>query len=258
MGCPAIRAWTRASDAARPGAGAVPDHGAGDRRVRRDALRRQELGSQRRVIMKAEVVQYPGRAPRDNPRFVVSNLTLAPEASTRSTASEGTSRIATGAQGQPGLGAPAAAFSGQPVRVLLTATPTSCSRRCSSTPGHGLRGPRSPPCGSVSSSSRCGSPDRRAAGAAPATRLSLAGRLAPARAGGRGSGRLIAPRLPGRVHDRGSGYRRAAVTDGLRPATGPRSAPACFLAASTSAVVRCDRGVPRAVRLRRGARDRSG
>ena len=37
-------------------------------------------GRTRRVIMKAEVVQYPGRAPRDNPRFVVSNLTLAPEA----------------------------------------------------------------------------------------------------------------------------------------------------------------------------------
>src|SRR5215470_16613555 len=34
----------------------------------------------RRVIMKAEVVQYPGRAPRDNPRFVVTNLLLAPEA----------------------------------------------------------------------------------------------------------------------------------------------------------------------------------
>jgi hypothetical protein len=30
--------------------------------------------------MKAEVVQYPGRAPRKNPRFVVTNLTLAPEA----------------------------------------------------------------------------------------------------------------------------------------------------------------------------------
>ncbi|HSA81514.1 MAG TPA: IS1380 family transposase [Geminicoccaceae bacterium] len=34
----------------------------------------------RRVIMKAEVVQYPGRVPRDNPRFVVTNLTLEPEA----------------------------------------------------------------------------------------------------------------------------------------------------------------------------------
>ena len=37
-------------------------------------------GRKRRVIMKAEVVQYPGRAPRDNPRFVVTNLTLVPEA----------------------------------------------------------------------------------------------------------------------------------------------------------------------------------
>jgi DDE family transposase len=37
-------------------------------------------GRKRRVIMKAEVVQYPGRAPRDNPRFVVTNLTLMPEA----------------------------------------------------------------------------------------------------------------------------------------------------------------------------------
>jgi hypothetical protein len=30
--------------------------------------------------MKAEVVQYPGRAPRKNPRFVVTNLAHAPEA----------------------------------------------------------------------------------------------------------------------------------------------------------------------------------
>jgi hypothetical protein len=37
-------------------------------------------GRTRRVIMKAEVVQYPGRAPRDNPRFVVTNLRLPPEA----------------------------------------------------------------------------------------------------------------------------------------------------------------------------------
>jgi hypothetical protein len=34
----------------------------------------------RRVIMKAEVVQYPGRAPRKNPRFVVTNLGHPPEA----------------------------------------------------------------------------------------------------------------------------------------------------------------------------------
>ena len=37
-------------------------------------------GHKRRVIMKAEVVQYPGRTPRDNPRFVVTNVTLMPEA----------------------------------------------------------------------------------------------------------------------------------------------------------------------------------
>jgi Transposase DDE domain group 1 len=37
-------------------------------------------GRKRRVIMKAAVVQYPGRAPRRNPRFVVTNLALAPAA----------------------------------------------------------------------------------------------------------------------------------------------------------------------------------
>ena len=37
-------------------------------------------GRKRRVIMKAEVVQYPSRAPRKNPRFVVTNVALAPEA----------------------------------------------------------------------------------------------------------------------------------------------------------------------------------
>jgi Transposase DDE domain group 1 len=33
----------------------------------------------RRVIIKAEVVQHPGRTPRDNPRFVVTNLRQTPE-----------------------------------------------------------------------------------------------------------------------------------------------------------------------------------
>ena len=32
----------------------------------------------RRVIIKAEVTRYPGRAPRDNPRFVVTNLKVKP------------------------------------------------------------------------------------------------------------------------------------------------------------------------------------
>jgi hypothetical protein len=34
----------------------------------------------RRVIIKAEVVRHPGREPKNNPRFVVTNLTAAPEA----------------------------------------------------------------------------------------------------------------------------------------------------------------------------------
>jgi hypothetical protein len=34
----------------------------------------------RRVIIKAEVVRHPGRAPKNNPRFVVTNLTLRPQA----------------------------------------------------------------------------------------------------------------------------------------------------------------------------------
>jgi hypothetical protein len=35
---------------------------------------------QRRVIIKAEVVRHPGRAPKNNPRFVVTNLTTGPQA----------------------------------------------------------------------------------------------------------------------------------------------------------------------------------
>jgi hypothetical protein len=34
----------------------------------------------RRVIIKAEVVRHPGRAPKNNPRFVITNLTDPPEA----------------------------------------------------------------------------------------------------------------------------------------------------------------------------------
>ena len=33
----------------------------------------------RRVIIKAEVVQHPGREPQDNPRFVVTNLRQRPQ-----------------------------------------------------------------------------------------------------------------------------------------------------------------------------------
>lgn len=36
-------------------------------------------GTKRRVIFKAEVVRHPGRDPKDNPRFVVTNLTQTPK-----------------------------------------------------------------------------------------------------------------------------------------------------------------------------------
>lgn len=34
----------------------------------------------RRIVMKAEVVRHPGRAPKNNPRFVITNLPLPPDA----------------------------------------------------------------------------------------------------------------------------------------------------------------------------------
>lgn len=43
------------------------------------SYRAQTWAQPRRVIIKAEVVQHPGRAPRDNPRFVVTNLRQTPE-----------------------------------------------------------------------------------------------------------------------------------------------------------------------------------
>ena len=46
----------------------------------------------RRVIIKAEVVRHPGRDPKNNPRFVVTNLPDAPEAVYSSTAGGATWR----------------------------------------------------------------------------------------------------------------------------------------------------------------------
>jgi len=47
-----------------------------------------------RVIIKAEVVRHPGRAPKDNPRFVVTNLAHSPGIFIkRSTAPVATSKI---------------------------------------------------------------------------------------------------------------------------------------------------------------------
>jgi len=43
------------------------------------SYRAQTWAQPRRVIIKAEVVQHPGREPRDNPRFVVTNLRQTPQ-----------------------------------------------------------------------------------------------------------------------------------------------------------------------------------
>jgi hypothetical protein len=50
-------------------------------RVYADTLYRADSWTrERRLITKAEVTRYPGRAPRDNPRFVITNLKGKPEA----------------------------------------------------------------------------------------------------------------------------------------------------------------------------------
>jgi hypothetical protein len=48
-------------------------------RLYRGALCRRHVGRhERRVVIKAEVVRLPGRDPRDNPRFVITNLRQSP------------------------------------------------------------------------------------------------------------------------------------------------------------------------------------
>ncbi len=42
--------------------------------------RTRKWSRKRRIIMKAEVLRYPGRAPKNNPRFVVTNLPAPPAA----------------------------------------------------------------------------------------------------------------------------------------------------------------------------------
>jgi hypothetical protein len=53
--------------------------GQSERRYGETRYAAKKWSHKRRVIMKAEVVRYPGRAPRDNPRFVVTNLPDAPQ-----------------------------------------------------------------------------------------------------------------------------------------------------------------------------------
>jgi Transposase DDE domain group 1 len=53
--------------------------GQSERRYGETRYAAKKWSHKRRVIMKAEVVRYPGRAPRDNPRFVVTNLPDPPQ-----------------------------------------------------------------------------------------------------------------------------------------------------------------------------------
>ncbi len=53
--------------------------GQSERRYGETRYAAKKWSRKRRIIMKAEVVRYPGRAPRDNPRFVVTNLPDPPQ-----------------------------------------------------------------------------------------------------------------------------------------------------------------------------------
>ena len=79
----------------RDGRGPRAERGQWPNRARlyRHPLRGRHVGHERRVVIKAEVVRLKGREPRDNPRFVVTNLLRARASSTSgSTAPAGTSR----------------------------------------------------------------------------------------------------------------------------------------------------------------------
>jgi hypothetical protein len=159
----------------------------------------------RRVIMKAEVVQYPGRAPRDNPRFVVTNLPLPPEGvyalyrqrgDVENRHKELTDKSGAGADqlsalpGQPGPRLPDR-HGLHPLSGVATAGPGDGLRR---RPGGHAPG-TADQAGGLDHA--LGAPDR----AASAARLSVAQALAAGRPGGRGPGRLTAtPRpLPART-----------------------------------------------------------
>ena len=213
-------------------------------------------GRTRRVIMKAEVVQYPGRAPRDNPRFVVSNLTLAPEAvyavyrqrgDVENRYKELKDRLGLGRTSCP-------RFLANQFRVLLTATAYILFQTLQQhAQGTACAGAQVATCGSVSSSSRCGSPDRGAVWCCTC-HAPIPG-WAPGASSRRRSGLGPANRSaasPARVHDRGSGL--IAESPVQRAACVPRQVlgrhRAGFLAASTfsrssDAIV----VFPRAVRL---------
>jgi Transposase DDE domain group 1 len=159
-------------------------------------------GRKRRVIMKAEVVQYPGRAPRRNPRVVVTNLARAPEAvyaiyrqrgDVENRHKELKDSLGLGRTSCPRFLANqgARAADGDGVHPVPDAA-AACAR-------HGLRQRPGRHAAGAPDQARgldhpVGAPDR----AAPAAGLSLARALAPTRAGGRRSGWLTAA-PPGRT-----------------------------------------------------------
>src|SRR5438445_310439 len=60
--------------AARPGAPAGPDHRETATLYGETRYAARRWAHKRRIIMKAEVLCYPGRSSKDNPRFLVTNL----------------------------------------------------------------------------------------------------------------------------------------------------------------------------------------
>jgi DDE family transposase len=118
----------------------------------------------RRVIIKAEVVRHPGRAPKNNPRFVVTNLTIRPQAVYEFYCARGDveNRLKELHHGLEMDRTSCSTFLANQFRCCSPWRPTSCFRSCDGGPGR-PRVPtrRSPRCGSGWSSSRCGSSARR-------------------------------------------------------------------------------------------------
>ena len=77
---PRTRCWRPApSRISRPLRAEVGDHPRDRDELSRDrAIRAKTWPHPRRTIIKAEVVWHAGREPRDNPRFVITNLRQTP------------------------------------------------------------------------------------------------------------------------------------------------------------------------------------
>ena len=94
----------------------------------------------RRVTSKAEVVRHPGRDPKNNPRFVVTNLPDTPESVYQFYCGRGDveNRLKELHHGLELDRTSCERFLANQFRVLLTRRRTCCSRNCGA-------GPRAPP-----------------------------------------------------------------------------------------------------------------